>query len=476
MRFLGALLTFFLALFLLAACATTQPSSLESQAVTTLSPTAYVTTTGASGGQPVANLATQDQSGSQNDWNKYVEFNTPGTAKYAGYRRYTVPTSVTPSSITGIQVKANFLGPAANNQKWTWKLYNWSNSTWITLGDNTGASWSAWKSFTFSATGTLANYVSSTREVRVRIESNNTSDDADLDYEAVVITTSTTPTSGWLSGPTTFSYRIATPFTTSENPPYAVVGVDLFDNSAAVISGLKSKGKVVICYFSSQYEEWRPDFVAVQNDPALQTLLIGPLDTWAGEQWVDIHSFTPTSTLPQHVLLRNIMSARIQTSKNNGCDAVDPDNVDEYNQDNTDTPADESVRNDAGQKITATDQYNYNKWLADTAHAQGLKIMLKNDLDQIANGSEVPAGQPGLAQIFDGVINEECFAYTECSKLEPFKTLGKPIFVVEYQLPRTFPNATDTQTANTLHLNVSYYLRNSETALQFHPDTTFGTW
>jgi hypothetical protein len=471
--FLGALFV------LLSACATTQSTVITPQGVTTLSPTAYVTSSGASGGQPVANLGVQDQSGSQNDWNKYVEFNTPTTATYNGYRKYTVPTSVTISSITGIQVKANFLGPTVANQKWTWKLYNFSTSTWVTLGDNTGASWSAWKSFTFSATGTLANYVSSTREIRVRLDSNNASDDADLDYEAVVLTTGTVtppPTGSWLSAPTTFSYRIAKPFTTTENPPYAVVGVDLFDNSAAVISSLKSRGKVVICYFSSQYENWRPDFVAAQNDPALQTLLVGPLDTWVGEQWVDIHNFTPTSTLAQHILLRNLMSARIQTAKNNGCDAVDPDNVDEYNQDDTDTPADESVKNDAGQKITSTDQYTYNKWFADTAHAQGLKITLKNDLNQIANGSQVPAGQPGLAQIFDGVINEECYAFNECALLEPFKTLGKPIFVIEYKLNRTFPNATDTQTANQLHLNVSYYLKGSTTALQFHPDTTFGTW
>jgi hypothetical protein len=464
---------------LLAACGTSQlQANLSEQAIVTISPASYVTSTGGSGGQSVANLKVQDQSGSQNDFNKYVEFTTPGTAKYVGYRKYTVPASVNVSTISAIQVKANFLGPVVTDQKWTWRIYNWSTASWAVLGDNTGASWSAWKAFSFSASGTLANYVSSTREIRIRIDSNNVADDADLDYEAVVMTTSATtpPTGGWLSAPTTFSYRIATPFTTAENPAFAVVGVDLFDNSVAVISSLKSKGKVVICYFSSQYEEWRPDFVAVQSNPALQTLLIGPLDTWAGEQWVDIHNFTPTSTLPQHVLLRSIMSARIQKSKDAGCDAVDPDNVDEYNQDDTDTSADESVKNDAGQKITSTDQYNYNKWLADTAHTKGLKIMLKNDLNQIANGSQVPAGQPGLAQIFDGAINEECFAYSECDLLEPFKTLGKPIFVIEYKLARTFPNATDKATANQYHLNVSYYLRSPETALQFHPDTTFGTW
>lgn len=455
---------------LLSACSSTQPqANLSSQAVTTLNPISYVTAAGSSGGQSVANLKVQDQSGSQNDWNKYVEFTTPGTASYAGYRTYNVPLAVAVSSISAIQVKANFLGPAVTSQKWTWRIYNWSTNGWTVLGDNTGASWSAWKAFTFNTTGTLANYVSSTRQIRIRIDSNNASDDADLDYEAVVITSGTTtpPTGGWLSAPTTFSYRIATPFTATENPPFAVIGLDLFDNNASIVQALKAKGKTVICYFSSQYEEWRPDFAAVQNDPALPALLIAPLDGWPGEQWVDIHNFTPTSTLPQHVLLRNIMSVRIQMSKDYGCDAVDPDNVDEYAN---------NVKNDLGQAITSTDQYNYNKWLADTAHAKGLKIFLKNDLGQIANGSEVPAGQPGLAQIFDGAINEECYAFNECALLEPFKTLGKPIFVIEYKLNRAFPSATDTATANRYHLNVSYYLRTPDVALQYHPDTTFGTW
>jgi hypothetical protein len=267
--------------------------------------------------------------------------------------------------------------------------------------------------------------------------------------------------------PTTFTYRIATPFTATENPAFDVVGLDLFDNSPAVIASLKSKGKTVICYFSSQYENWRPDFVAVQNDPALAPLLIGPLDGWVGEQWVDIHNFTGSSTLPQHVLLRKIMLGRLNKAKNAGCDAVDPDNVDEYTN---------NVSNDLGQAITYLDQYNYNKWFADRAHARGLKIFLKNDLNQIADGSEIPAGKPGLARIFDGAINEECFRYRECPMLKPFADLGKPIFVIEYKLNRVFPNSTDQQIASANHLNVSYYLRGSANALKYHPDVTFGSW
>ncbi len=267
--------------------------------------------------------------------------------------------------------------------------------------------------------------------------------------------------------PTTFTYRIATPFTTSETPAFEVVGLDLFDNPPAVIASLKSKGKTVICYFSSQYENWRPDFMAAKNDPALVALLVKPLDGWAGEQWVDIHNFTGSSTLPQHVLLRKIMLGRLNKAKSAGCDAVDPDNVDEYTN---------NVSNDLGQAITFVDQYKYNTWFAARAHARGLKIFLKNDLNQIANASEIPASKPGLAQIFDGAINEECFRYRECDLLQPFAALDKPVFVIEYKLNRVFPNVTDQQIATDNQLNVSYYLRGSANALKYHPDLSFGSW
>ena len=168
-------------------------------ATDTLLPSAYVTTSGGSGGQPVANLHVQDQSGTQDDWNKYVEFTTP-SANYAGYRKYTLPAGISPASITGIQVKANYRGPVKSTQTWSWKIYNWTTSAWVNLGDNAAAQSWKWTLLTFNATGTFANYVKSdTREIRIRVQSNNAVDNALLDYEALVITSgggsTATPTS-----------------------------------------------------------------------------------------------------------------------------------------------------------------------------------------------------------------------------------------------------------------------------------------
>ncbi|GIK10518.1 MAG: hypothetical protein JETCAE02_02280 [Anaerolineaceae bacterium] len=217
------------------------PSS-ASAATSVLLPVSYTTTAGGDGGQPVANIQAQDQSGSQNDWNKYVEFTTP-SANYAGYRTYTVPGGISPSSITAIQITANFLGPAPSTQTWTWKIYNWNASTWVTLGTNAGGSWSSWKLFTFNATGTMSNYVSGSSQIRIRLQSNNAKDNADLDYEAVTLTytsgATSTPTNTPLPSTPTFT---ATPtsvgltptftFTPTVAPPTAT-----FTPTATVVAG-----------------------------------------------------------------------------------------------------------------------------------------------------------------------------------------------------------------------------------------------
>lgn len=164
-------------------------------ATNTLLPTAYVTTTGSSGGQPVTNLHIQDQSGADDDWDKYVEFTTPG-ANYSGYRKYTLPAGIVPSSITSIQLKANFRGPAKATQTWSLKIYNWSTAAWVNLGDNATAQDWEWTLLTFNASGTFANYVKSdTREMRILLQSNNAVDNAQLDYEALTITSNSSATS-----------------------------------------------------------------------------------------------------------------------------------------------------------------------------------------------------------------------------------------------------------------------------------------
>lgn len=171
--------------------------------------------------------------------------------------------------------------------------------------------------------------------------------------------------------------------------------IDLFDSSTALIAQLQGSGAKVICYFSAgSYEEWRSD---ANQFPA--AVLGNDLDGWPGEKWLDIRAES----------VMTVMEQRLDLAVEKGCDGVDPDNVDGY-------------RNGSGFPLSAQDQLNYNRRLANAAHQRGLAVGLKNDLSQI--------GQ--LVDYFDFSVNEQCFAYDECDLLLPFIAANKAVFNVEY--------------------------------------------
>jgi hypothetical protein len=173
--------------------------------------------------------------------------------------------------------------------------------------------------------------------------------------------------------------------------------IDLFDVPQSIMDELHNDGRIVICYFSAgSYEEWRPD---AGDFP--EAVIGNPLDGWPGERWLDISRLD---------LLAPIMTARLDLALQKGCEGVEPDNVDGFN-------------NDSGFPLTAEDQLTYNTWLAAEAHQRGLSIGLKNDLDQI----------PELLPYFDWALNEQCFQYDECELLLPFVNAGKAVFGVEYE-------------------------------------------
>jgi hypothetical protein len=187
------------------------------------------------GGQTVANLVAKDQSGSQDNWAKYVEL-SPGSNPYKGYRTYTLPGTVSPSSVTDIEVTVNYKGPAKASQKWTWSLYNWSTSSWTNIGDNTGApDWGAWKTLAFPTPASANAYVSTGGDIRVRVLANNTSDSADLDYESVLVTHGaadttppTAPTGLAVTGTTSTSASLSW---TASTDDVGVTGYEVFQDS-----------------------------------------------------------------------------------------------------------------------------------------------------------------------------------------------------------------------------------------------------
>jgi endo-alpha-1,4-polygalactosaminidase (GH114 family) len=167
--------------------------------------------------------------------------------------------------------------------------------------------------------------------------------------------------------------------------------VDLFDVSDADLAQLKAQGTRPIAYFSSQFENWRADARQFPTEA-----LRGSLDGWKGERWVDTHS--------QGV--RQIMLARMDLARQRGFYGVDCDNVDFY-----------EFRESKG---TARDALEYVRFLADAAHARGLRFGLKNATGLIHS----------TADVIDYYVNEEAHQYHDT---DAYAGIRKPIFNIEYE-------------------------------------------
>lgn len=99
------------------------------------------------------------------------------------------------------------------------------------------------------------------------------------------------------------------------SPDVDIWDLDLFYHSKKEFDDLKRMGKKVICYFSAgTSEDWRADFkeFRAQDQGA-------KLPMWPGERWLDIR--TPE--------VWRTMQKRIRFAHEQGCDAIDPDNMGE---------------------------------------------------------------------------------------------------------------------------------------------------
>ncbi len=175
-----------------------------------------------------------------------------------------------------------------------------------------------------------------------------------------------------------------------------VFDIDLFDNDSSVIDELHAMGRKVICYISvGSWEDWRPD-----KDQFPPEVLGRDYDGWPGEKWLDVRQIDQ---------LAPVMRARFDLCKAKGFDALEPDNMQIYD-------------NHTGFPITYEDQLRYARWLADEAHTRGLAIGMKNAPDSVKD----------LLPYFDFAITEDCFVQGWAAEMKPFIEAGKPVFAAEY--------------------------------------------
>lgn len=160
---------------------------------------------------------------------------------------------------------------------------------------------------------------------------------------------------------------------------------DLEETEAADFQTCKDMGARMLCYFSSQYEEWRED---ASEFGALDE----PLDDWPGEFWVD----------PDDPATLAVMEARLDTAVAKGCDGVDVDNIDR----------------DGHEAYIST--------IFESARSRGLLVSQKNAIEKIDL----------FFDLVDLYQNEQCQEYDEC---EAYETLGRPVHNIEYTPCQTLP-------------------------------------
>lgn len=199
----------------------------------------------------------------------------------------------------------------------------------------------------------------------------------------------------WHPGTTdTLQWILGATLDTTE--PASVYDIDAFNSSPANVAALHSLGRHAVCYINTGvYENFRSD------SNAFPAQVIGTADVgWPGESWLDIRRID---------VLGPIMQARMDMCKAKGFDAIEPDNIDGF-------------QNPTGFPLGADDQVVYNSWLASLAHERHLAIALKNDDAQVAQ----------LQPVFDFALTEDCWQQGWCGNLAPFHASGKAVFNVEY--------------------------------------------
>jgi hypothetical protein len=121
------------------------------------------------------------------------------------------------------------------------------------------------------------------------------------------------------------------------------------------VATLHAAGQHVICYIDvGTSENWRSDY---SSFPAA---VQGSTNGWPGEKWLNVNDLAT---------LEPIMTARSQMRKAAGYDAVEPDNMDGF-------------ENSTGFTITAAAQATYGEWVVNEVHSLGMAVFQKNDAEQ----------------------------------------------------------------------------------------------
>jgi len=133
---------------------------------------------------PISKLNDKDQSGTQDNWNKYLDFQ-PGNSIHKSRIFFQLPDDISKNDVVKITLKTNYKGWKPNHQKWFWRLKDFQNNTWHTLGNNSFAKEWKWSYKEWSVTNN--KYIKNDGKIIVEYKSNNAYENSNLDYLVIEI-------------------------------------------------------------------------------------------------------------------------------------------------------------------------------------------------------------------------------------------------------------------------------------------------
>jgi len=211
--------------------------------------------------------------------------------------------------------------------------------------------------------------------------------------------------------PPKWDWQLKSPVQLNDDASIEIYDIDMFDNeSNGMVNTLQSYGKKVICYVNvGAWEDFRDDDLDFPR-----SILGNVYDRFPNEKWLDIRDVNPLKSTTGTALAA-ILEARFDRALQMGCDAVEPDNIDGF---------DETSHNPSGFPLTYEDQMYFNLWVAREVRKRGMLIGFKNNTNQ--------ALDPRSVEAFDFVVTESCVYFDECQYFNGFLAANKPVFLTEY--------------------------------------------
>jgi len=163
----------------------------------------------------------------------------------------------------------------------------------------------------------------------------------------------------------------------------------------SVVSELRSKGKLILCYVSAgTFEPWRGDANAFP-----ESVIGEPLADYPREQWLDVRAAS----------VRQLMQARLSAMAKAGCDGVYPSTLDAH-------------LHSSGFAITRDDELAYAGWLATQIHAFGMSAGLSVPADLIADAERA----------YDWALAIDCLGASGCTPWGRVRQSGRAVLLVEF--------------------------------------------